>query len=175
MAQPNFQLMWDSYPDHEQFPTLSALHAFIGGQVDKATTSPGFGPTGNTCAMRMSRALNYGSMPISGRLASSLNLHTLTGADRKLYLFRVRELRTYLSNAIGVSPIRVKKDFPTAFERKRGIVAFTVSGWSDASGHVALWNGSEFRDDHDDFRFLRDYPETPIIEPRTVEMTLWPL
>jgi hypothetical protein len=75
----------------------------------------------------------------------------------------------------GVSPIRLKKDFPSAFERKRGIVAFTVSGWSDASGHIALWNGSEFRDDHDDFRFLRDYPETPIKEPQTVEMTLWPL
>ena len=74
MAQPNFKLLWDSYPDHDQFPTLQTLHTHIGGQVAKSITTPGFGPNGNTCAMRMSRALNYSSMPISEKLVKTLKL-----------------------------------------------------------------------------------------------------
>lgn len=109
MAQPDFKMMWVNFPDHKKYPTLRALHTFIGGQLAANISSRGFGPNGNTCAVRMSRALNYGNMPIRAKLAHKLSLTTLTGADGHVYIFRVRELRTYLAAAIGTTPKRVTK------------------------------------------------------------------
>lgn len=176
MAIPNFNLMWEQFPDHDRYPDLVTLFTFIGGQLAKNINVPGFGPNGNTCAVRMSRAFNYGEMPISAKTVKLLHLNPLVGDDKRLYLFRVSEMRTYIAKSVGAAPITVTKNFDTAFGGKRGIVAFTVEGWSDASGHLALWNGSEFLEPkHDDFRGLRDDPTTPRHEPHTTRMTLWPL
>lgn len=176
MAQPNFDLMWKNFPDHARYPTLKVLFESIGGQLTRNVGVPGFPANGNTCAVRMSRALNYGAMPISARQIAALKLHTLKGADDLLYLFRVRELNTYLRTVLGVTPKTVTKDFGSAFARTRGIVSITVEGWSDASGHVALWDGTAFREpQYDDFRLLQDDPATARREPRTTRMTLWPL
>lgn len=99
----------------------------------------------------------------------------MTGADGKLYIFRVRELKTYLRSAMAVTPVTVSKDFSKAFIGQKGIIAFDVSGWSDASGHVALWDGSAFREAHDDYRSLKDNPKTTKVEPTTKAMSLWTL
>lgn len=176
MAKPDFTLMWENFPDHERYPDLTALHKFVGGTLAKNIDVPGFGPNGNTCAVRMSRALNYGGAPVSAEVVRSAGLNTMTGGDGKLYLFRVRELRTYLERTISATPEVVSGDFGHAFPGRRGIVAYEVKGWSDASGHFALWNGEQFREAHDDYRSLKDDPETPdILEPTVVRMFLWPL
>lgn len=63
-----------------------------------------------------------------------------------------------------------------AFKGQRGIVVFDVAGWRSAGGHVALWNGEQFRENpHDDYRQQRDDPATAINEGTTTGMTLWPL
>lgn len=176
MAQPNFNLLWSNFPDHARYPTLTELFTAIGGGLARNINVPGFGPNGNTCAARMSYALNHSDMPIDLKLVKSLGLNALIGADKKPYLFRVSELRTYLARSLGVTPERVKKDFDTAFAGKQGIVAFSVTGWSDASGHVALWDGSSFKEPkYDDFRGLRDDPATAAREAAVSEMTLWAL
>lgn len=176
MAQPDFDLMWRNFPDHVKYPTLTALFNSIGGQLVRNVGVPGFGPSGNTCAVRMSRALNYSTMPISSRQVAALKLETLKGADDMLYLFRVRELNTYLRAVLGATPQTVDKGFGTAFAGSRGIVSFTIEGWTDASGHVALWDGTQFKEPgFDDFRGLRDDPATTRREPRTMRMTLWAL
>lgn len=97
----------------------------------------------------------------------------MTGADGMLYIFRVRELKDYLKAALGVTPITVTKDFDAAFVNKPGIIAFDVKGWSNASGHVALWDGSAFRESHDDYRKLKDDAATPRVEATTTAMSLW--
>jgi hypothetical protein len=173
MAKPSFDLMWLNFPDHKKYPTLRDLHTYIGGALAKNITSAGFGPNGNTCAARLSRALNYGNMPISGKLTKSLGISTLTGGDGKLYIFRVRDMKKYLSNALGVSPLRITSGFENAFPARRGLVSFDVGGWSDASGHVALWDGLDFREAHDDYRSLKDDPSTPQKEAAVQAMTLW--
>ena len=33
------------------------------------------------------------------------------------------------------------------FLAKKGIIAFDVSGWGDATGHVTVWNGEKCGDD----------------------------
>ncbi len=98
MAQPNFKMMWQAYPDHEKYPTLRQLHTFIGGKLKANIDVPGFdGELGNTCAVRMSRALNYGNMEISSKLVKSLKLETLVGEDGKQYIFRVLEMKKIFS------------------------------------------------------------------------------
>ena len=179
MAQPDFDRMWAAFPDHTKYPTLRALHTFIGGRVAvNIGDDMGFPDAGNTCAMRMSYALNHGGMPLSWSLLKSLKLgrSAIPGADHKPHLFRVADLRIYLANALGTTPQRVRKDFGKAFAGRRGIVAFKVDGWQTATGHIALWNGTQFReDDHDDYRQQRDDPATVQNEGTTVEMLLWPL
>jgi hypothetical protein len=177
MAKSNFQMMWDAFPDHTKYPTLRSLFTFIGGSLTKNIDSPGFGESGNTCAVRMSRALNYATLPIAAKLVKKLSIETMTGDDGKLYIFRVREMRTYLKSTLGGTPSTVTKGFDTAFVKKKGIVAFDVDGWSDASGHLTLWDGSAFREPvHDDFRNLKDDPNTKkVVEPHTTKMTLWEL
>lgn len=174
MAQPNFKMMWDAFPDHSLYPNLRVLFKFIGGTLINNIDVPGFGENGNTCAVRMSRALNYGNLPISAKLVKSLKIDKMTGSDGKLYIFRVSDLKTYLKTALGGTPITVIKDFAKAFLNKKGIVAFEVKGWTDASGHLALWDGSAFREpEHDDYRKLKDDPKTTAVEPYTTKMTLW--
>lgn len=173
MATPSFKTMWKQFPDHTIYPTLRDLHTFIGGALANNIDVPGFGTNGNTCAVRMSRALNYGSLPISAKLVKALKVSTLTGTDGKLYIFRVRELRIYLNSSLGVTPTKITKNFATAFTKKQGIVAFDVSGWGDASGHVALWDGSAFREAQDDYRGLKDNPKTAKVEPNTTAMSIW--
>ena len=175
MSKPSFEMMWQAFPDHTKYPTLRDLHTFIGGALVKNIDVPGFGINGNTCAARISRALNYGNMPISAKLTESLGISTMIGADKKLYIFRVRDMKIYLASALGTTPNKVSKNFDKAFAGQQGIVTFDVTGWSNASGHVALWNGSSFREAEDDYRSLKDDPTTPQIEPSTQRMTLWSL
>ena len=53
-------------------------------------------------------------------------------------------------------------------------MTFTVEGWSNATGHIALWDGKAFEEPaYDDYRILRDNPETRTREPETVAMNLW--
>lgn len=175
MALPDFEMMWKAFPDHDLYPTLRSLHTFIGGNLKDNIDTPGFGENGNTCAVRMSRALNYGKLPISAKRVSTLKIQTMTGADKKLYIFRVRDMKKYLANVLPITPKKVTADFGTAFAKERGIISFDIDGWSDASGHLALWNGESFRETHDDYRNLQDNPATTRIEPSTKAMTLWKL
>ncbi|MEN9866619.1 MAG: hypothetical protein RL748_2209, partial [Pseudomonadota bacterium] len=97
-------------------------------------------------------------------------------ADEKHYIYRVQDMRKYLAAGLGVSPIVALNNFDHSFTTHKGIVAFDVSGWNNASGHVALWNGKKFREPkHDDYRNLRDDPTTPVKEPETKRMSLWAL
>ena len=169
----DFDTMWKMFPDHVAYPTLDSLFTFIGGGLERNIHEPGFGPNGNTCAARISRCLNYGGMELSYAKLKELDLNPLRGDDKKFYLFRVREIKTYLANVLGKPSAVATKDFFGAFADKRGIVAYDVANWSDATGHVALWNGKEFRETHDDYRGLQDDPTTSVKEAQTTKMTLW--
>jgi hypothetical protein len=149
---------------------LSKLHHYthatpgcIALQCDrKAATHPGVCQT---------RSADTGLT--TGDSTSSLTEgETLVGEDGKHYIFRVREMRKYLASALRVSPVAVLKDFDTAFANQAGIIAFDVLGWSNASEHLALWNGKPFREpNHDDYRGLEDDPGTPIKEAQTQGMS----
>lgn len=141
MPQPlrNFDVMWDAYP----FPGGSAEDAkrAIGGAVDASWIL-------NTCVIRVSRSMNASGNPIPNRRGDEI--FTVRGADRKHYALRVREFQRYLRRRYG--PASFGHDYPGrggsipgAFMGQRGIIVFEVSGWSDATGHVDLWDGAACR------------------------------
>lgn len=130
---PSYAQMQPYYPlgGPEQVKSL------IGGRVNQNWIT-------NTCVIRVSRALNYAGHPIPGNFSGLL---TVRGGDNKHYALRVREFKRYLIAKYGQPDLAHQNPglsgaVPQSFIGKKGIILFEVSGWSDATGHVTLWNGS---------------------------------
>lgn len=132
-----FSTMWDEYP----MGTADEVKARIGGAVNAAWIT-------NTCVVRLSRSLNYAGFPLPVRHPT---LATLKGGDDKRYGFRVRELKAYLRAVYGPPDVTHAYegdgggDVPVEILKKKGIICFDVTGWSDASGHFDLWDGTACR------------------------------
>lgn len=151
MAKPVLAKIWAAFPDHNAYPTLRDLYTHLGGAAARNIETPGFGPTGNTCASRLSMAFNGGGAPITAADARAAGAQTLGGADGSRIIYRVTEFRNYLVRLLGKPLIDNASPYDSAFAGKRGIVAFTVS-WADASGHIALWDGARYREPtHDNY------------------------
>lgn len=59
------------------------------------------------------------------------------------YLFRVREMMAFLERTFGKPDLKIcKEPKPSDFAGRRGIIATNGHGWSNARGHVTLWDGS---------------------------------
>lgn len=120
----------------------------------------------NTCAVRMSYALNRSGLKLGPAPSKGGNVF---GGDGYLYWIRVSDLKRYLikqfkgadeelnlpaipatligdSDAMSVQfkerVTRAKAWLDVKLAGRKGIVVFEVSGWGDASGHFTLWNGS---------------------------------
>jgi hypothetical protein len=108
----------------------------IGGKVQANNFS-------NSCAIRVSRSLNYGGQNIP-HIPPNL---TVSGDDGKWYLYRVKDLIKYLNDQWGSPDTIVKnKPFEGEFKGKKGVIVFEVDVWSDASGHATLWDGTTCSD-----------------------------
>ena len=124
---------YDSLKANFPAKTPEEVKTLIGGKVNLAWIS-------NVCVIRVSRALNYSGDPIPIARAA---LNTVSGADGRRYAFRVREFRQYLQDKYGPPDYSGGGGAPSKeAQAMRGIILFDVQGWSDASGHADLWNGS---------------------------------
>eukprot|EP01147_Barroeca_monosierra_P002333 gene2333-8058_t len=132
---PPFKKMWQNFPAGSS----EQVKNDIGGRVDAAWI-------GNTCSIRLSRALNYSGHPI---VRDRAGLNTVSGADAKWYGYRVREMEKYLRATYGKPDIEVSakgtSDLRAAVLGHRGVIMFDVSGWEDATGHVDMWDGKNIR------------------------------
>ena len=133
-----FSALSDKYPDYLSYPKPEDVKALIGGAVSDDWIT-------NTCAIRLSRTLNYNGFPIPGSYAG---LHTVRGGDGKRYAFRVRELRPWLTHRFGRPDFEVTKKAGDAFDKAslaamKGIIAFDIH-FADATGHLDLWDSSTF-------------------------------
>jgi hypothetical protein len=141
--RPKFNSLWH-YFARVNVP-VQQLGPIIGGKVAQnieiGKTHPDVGFE-NGCAIRMSYTLHHAGIIIGpGRKA----WETSSGADKKLYIFRVAELRTFLIATFG-KPDRVIKN-PTARDLAglKGILLFERH-FRNASGHATLWDGRTCRD-----------------------------
>lgn len=147
MARPKFDKAWAHFAEvykhgSSDADALALVAKKIGGKV-KANIDAGIFT--NACPIRMSYVLNYGGVPVpkptpGGAAASS-------GDDRKWYMFRVLDMIHFLENIFGNADV-IKKNKPVRkdFAHGKGIIAITGHGWSDAVGHVTLWDGFQFSD-----------------------------
>lgn len=133
-----FERMWNAYPA----PKGESAEAkrIIGGDVDAPWLT-------NTCVVRVSRSMNYAGHPIPRGFSG---LSTVRGADGMRYAFRVEELRKYLVHTYGPPTFSEDRNpprdgVPKSFEGQTGIICFRVKDWSDATGHVDLWDGQAAR------------------------------
>jgi len=135
-----FDRMWDAYPNAGE--GAEAAKRTIGGGADVAWIA-------NTCVLRISRSFNYGGYPIPDRADDEIK--TVRGADRMHYAFRVREFVRWIRRKLGPAdfehayPAPGGGDVPSALLGKQGLIVFEVTGWTDATGHIDLWDGEACR------------------------------
>ncbi len=64
---------------------------------------------------------------------------TVSGADKRQYFFRVKDLIAFLEQRWGKAEIiKYPPAGGGALVGKRGLILFEVSGWPDAQGHATL-------------------------------------
>ena len=90
--RPKFNLLWAAYPRGK----AEEVFKLIGGKVLANNFA-------NSCAVRVSRSLNYGGAPI-GYIPPNL---TVSGNDKRWYIYRVAELINYLKKTFGEPDIVV--------------------------------------------------------------------
>jgi hypothetical protein len=140
MSRPSFSVAWAAAMRIYDLADSAAKAAqVIGGNVAKNIGNPNAAQRwSNTCAVRMSYILNQ-----SGLVIPTIAGKTVSGADRRQYFFRVKDLIAFLQQRWGKPEI---VNYPPSgggtLAGKKGIVLFEVSGWSDAAGHATLYNGS---------------------------------
>lgn len=141
--RPMFQIMWSHFVTVYGDGSVPSVGKKIGGKVqdniELGVKDPKAGFT-NACAIRMSYSLNY-----SGTSIPKGAWKTVSGGDKKHYIYRVADLTKYLAQTFGKPDKTVKNPKPSDFANLKGILVFGVQ-WSDATGHVTLWNGSTCSD-----------------------------
>ncbi|WP_186301642.1 type VI secretion system amidase effector protein Tae4 [Denitromonas halophila] len=142
-SRPTFSAMWANFSTIYGDGKVTTVGAKIGGKVaeniDIGVKDPNLGFT-NACALRMSYSLNY-----SGTSITRGTWKTVSGADKKWYIYRVRDLIQFLTETLGRPDKVVRNPKLNDFNGEKGILVFDVN-WSDATGHATLWNGSTCSD-----------------------------
>lgn len=111
------------------------------------------GPPGvdvvDTCALRMSYALNQAGFTISKSDGKS----AMKGADGQYFLVGQKDVGKFITKTFGFTPQQIAKSgvsgFESKFAGKQGFVRFDIQFnhvGNTATGHIALWNGSAFRE-----------------------------
>jgi hypothetical protein len=107
---PSFATLLQNYP-HAGGPEVPK--ALIGGEVNAAWIT-------DTCAIRMSMALNYSGFPIPARGKSAM--YVLKGDDGMWYAIRVAELKKWLES----TAVQIRRGGGNGMEKK---AAYSVLQW----------------------------------------------
>lgn len=133
----------------------------------------------NSCALRISYALNYSKLLGQYYLIKNKRLPNNTGAlryenkqwfgdDKNLYYMSVYGIRNFLTLNWGNSDKpyhlqtfknkdEVRHFYKSKFSKfdKSGIIVMRIKGFADAGGHTTLWNG-EYKQ-FEDFEISENY------------------
>jgi type VI secretion system (T6SS) effector Tae4 (amidase) len=152
---PRFDLLVQNYPANRSAETVKKE---IGGHVDQPMIS-------DTCAVRMSRTLNYSGVPVPHNVQG---LRTVSGQDHLWYAFAMQELKKWLYQRFGQPQITAVKPHirREQFAGHKGIIAFDITFGLNvdpntgqtlttrALGHLDLWDGDRYTHEVED---TRDY------------------
>ncbi|WP_226487808.1 type VI secretion system amidase effector protein Tae4 [Pseudomonas sp. B20] len=140
MARPFFTAAWAaSQHIYDPVAPEKRVAEVIGGFVAKNINNPDPSTKWrNTCAVRLSYILNY-----SGLKIPKVSKQTVSGADQHQYFFRVSNLKSFLETHWGrPEVVKYPPSDGGALARKKGIILFEISGWTDAKGHATLFDGN---------------------------------
>src|ERR1700743_2456319 len=159
--------------------TAKEVYNNVGGDVAKRyndNESQGDqSPYANTCALRMSVALNKSGNDIDTDVKNSKGqaMYTEKGGDDKDYALRKSDVKDYMKAEYGKADITTKstdKDFAakiTEIQGQKGVIVFDVTGWSDATGHVTIYDGKG-NCGHDCY-----FPDSDIIKQENTDRQAW--
>lgn len=133
MIKPKFMKAWMHF-SQINIP-VKEVGEKIGGYVAINIES---GIFQNACPIRMSYVLNMSGVLIP----KSSEYAVVSGKDKKQFMYRVNDMIKYLKKVFGEPDLVVKKPQKKDFIGKKGIIVFSGNGWSNARGHVTLWNGN---------------------------------
>jgi hypothetical protein len=136
---PSFAKLKAEYPDYVNYTSAQVLNN-IGGKVK-------INAFANTCAVRLSRTLNYNSLELPGP-SKFPGGAVVSGDDKKWYAFRVPDIRKWLTIKLSKPGFDLTKKAGEAFDKTtictlKGIIGFDIK-FNDATGHLDLWDGSFF-------------------------------
>ncbi len=143
MARPSFQMMRHQFQIIYGDGKIASVGDKIGGKVQENIEMGLKDPKAgfkNACAIRMSYSLNN-----SGFSIPSGTWKTVSGSDKKQYIYRVSDLIKFLKQRFGRPDKTVKNPKRSDFAGMKGILVFGVR-WSDATGHATLWDGNTCSD-----------------------------
>lgn len=146
-------------------------YELVGGELyDKFKNAPH--TYENTCALRMSYALNYGGIPI---IKPTPNTKAFLGNDKKIYVLGSQDIRDFLYvkwkyqapyNPKSMNSKKENEDFynnELLQFSKNGIVVMRIDGWGESAyGHTTLWDGTKKRF-LDDSNYLLDTRSNVIV------------
>lgn len=132
VLRPGFMKAWKFFSEINV--PVKDVGSKIGGHVQINIDS---GVFQNACPIRMSYALNKCGILIP----SGKKYAVVSGKDKKQYMYRVNDMIRYLEEVFGKPDFTVKSPKKSSFSGRKGIIVFSGSGWSNARGHVTLWNG----------------------------------
>lgn len=122
--RPSFQLMWQHFSYIYGDGSVPAVGTKIGGKVEEnielGVKDPLAGFT-NACGIRMSYSLNHSGMGIPRG-----SWKTVSGGDKKQYIYRVADLVKYLNSTFGKPDKTVRNPKPGDFSGMKGILVFSV-------------------------------------------------
>ncbi len=123
--------------------TVSGVGAKVGGKVDyNINVVPvGQGRFENACAIRLSYVLNK-----TGHKIPHIAGQTVSGGQGAWYIYKVKTMIMYLHKVFGNPDHTFVNPTANALAKHKGILVFEVDGWSDATGHATIWDGTNCSD-----------------------------
>jgi hypothetical protein len=134
--RPIFGVAWSKFSEIN-IP-VAQVGKKIGGKVEQNISD---GIFQNACPIRMSYVLNYTGVPIP-----RVGYAVVSGADKKWYMYRVNDMMSFLAMTFGKADKTVKNPRTCDFAGLKGLIVVTGSGWTNARGHVTLWDGTNCSD-----------------------------
>lgn len=139
--------IWEAYPKKEKI-SRDDLYKEVGGYLktwyDEVKSLPEIDPKytslDNTCALRMSRALNYSDNPIPE--INEKGYKTYKGGDGKNYFITVDNIKKFLLEFISKEPEKVDRQ-----SESEVIFIESECGWTDATGHVDIMVNNKYGSD----------------------------
>ncbi len=148
IKRPRFSALWQSYSE-VGYMEAANVYELIGGEA-AALRRESPDDYANACAMRMSRAFNYGNYKIpSGTIIKNKPIYRVGGSDGMPYIVRVNGVIDFLEFNWGASDLVMLPGKESEMQGKKGLIIIEVAGWSDARGHVVLWDGKSTSDGTD--------------------------